>query len=92
MKINKRKKRFMDSITGRAGPDEKMVHTQDADPMTPVPGTLLQLEEPTFEYRSVVLMDTADLNPYGADGWELMSTISRPGDQAVFHFRRKRRG
>ena len=89
MKMNKREKRFMDSITGRAGPDEKMVQARDADPMAPV-GTLLEQGEPTWEYKPVVLQDTANINAYGADGWELVSTIPRPADRAVFHFRRRK--
>ena len=91
MTTNKREKRFMDSITGRAGPDEKMVQARDADPMSPA-GTLLEQREPTWEYKSVVLRDTPDFNAYAADGWELMPMIKpRPGDQAVFYFRRRKR-
>jgi hypothetical protein len=53
-----------------------------------VPGTLLVAEPPKWEYKTVVLPDTADLNRFGAEGWELIGVKERPADQAVFYFRR----
>ncbi len=43
-----------------------------------------------WEYKSILLPRAWNLNPFGAEGWELVSVIAQPGDQAVFYFRRKK--
>jgi hypothetical protein len=65
--------------------DDAMVRDVQ-DPM--VPGTLLVAGPPQWEYKSVLLPRQADLSQYGSEGWELISVIGAPADQAVFYFRR----
>jgi hypothetical protein len=57
------------------------------DAMTPA--SLMTGDRPRWEYKSVLLPDTADLNRFGSEGWELVGVKQRPGDQAVFYFRRR---
>ncbi len=82
----------MDSLKEMPGAtvDDKMLQTGNADPMAPA-STVLDELEPTWEYKSVLLKDTADINAYGADGWNLVAVSPRPGDMAVFQFKRRRR-
>lgn len=66
--------------------DEKQIR-DTPDPM--VPTSLLAAEPPKWEYKSILLNRTADLAPYGSEGWELVSVIPQPADQAIFYFRRQ---
>jgi hypothetical protein len=66
--------------------DRKMVR-EIPDPMAPK-SAVEQLGISPWEYRSVFGPRLADLSPFGADGWELVTVIPQPGDQAVFYFRR----
>lgn len=68
--------------------DRKMIR-ENPDQMTP--GTLLESAPAKWEYKSLLLSRTADLNRMGLEGWELISVIPQPGDQAVFYFRRPKR-
>jgi hypothetical protein len=68
--------------------DDRMVRPAAPDAM--VPGSLVTLEPPVWEYQTVVGPDTMNLNAFAADGWELVSVKSRPADQAVYYFRRRR--
>lgn len=61
---------------------------ENPDPL--MPGSLLVAEEPKWEYRSVLLPRSASLNPLGSEGWELVDTVSYPGDQVMFYFKRRR--
>ena len=74
----------------RKGPDERMIKPEVPDSMA-AQGTLLQADEPEWEYKNLVLADTANLNAYAADGWEPCGMLPRPGDKAVFHLRRRKR-
>lgn len=74
----------------RRGPDERMVKTGIPDPMVPQ-GALLEADEPEWEYKNLILPDTANLNAYASDGWEPCGMLPRPGDKAVFHLRRRKR-
>ena len=65
--------------------DRNMVRTQAEPEQLPA---ILGFTTPTWEYKSLVLPRAADLNQYGADGWELVSTVPAPCDQTVFHFKR----
>jgi hypothetical protein len=38
---------------------------------------------------TVMLPNDADINRFGADGWELVSVIPAPLDRAVFYFRKR---
>ena len=67
--------------------DSKMIRVI-TDPMTP--GTLSAMENPKWEYKSVLLDRRADLNPFGADGWELVSVSGQGADQMMFYFRRRK--
>ncbi len=67
-------------------PRERAFHDAINDPM--IPATLEVAAPPRWEYRSVLLPREADINPYGAEGWELVSVTAQPGDQAVYYFRR----
>ena len=87
---NPREKRFAESIANRRGLDDRMVKTADPDPMGPR-GTLPKADEPEWEYKNLVLADTANLNAYAADGWEPCGMLPRAGDKAVFHLRRRKR-
>ena len=83
--MNKREKRFTDSIGNRAAIDRGMT-AASPDPM--IPATLEAIAPPRWEYKSVLLARQADINSYGAAGWELISVIPQPGDNAMFYFRR----
>ncbi len=87
---NPREKRFAESITSRKGPDERMARAEVPDPMAPR-GVILEASDPDWEYMSVVLSDTANLNVFAAERWEPCGMLPRPGDKAVFHLRRRRR-
>ena len=67
--------------------DNKFIR-ENPDPMAPA--TLLMAEEPKWEYRSVLLPRGTSLNPLGSKGWELVGTVSYPGDQVMFYFKRRR--
>ncbi len=83
--MNRREKRFADPIGNRAGIDRGMT-AASPDPM--IPATLGVTALPTWEYKSALLARQADINPYGAAGWELVSVIPQPGDNAMYYFRR----
>lgn len=68
--------------------DPGMVKNTISDPMAPISGTVLSALPLKYEYSSVLLSRSADINKYGADGWELVSVTAAPGDQAMFYFRR----
>jgi hypothetical protein len=75
-------------MKNKAVVDSKMVREENPDPMEP---RSLQLgNRPRYEYKSVVLARTADLSPYGDEGWELRSTEPAPADQTVYHFIRRK--
>lgn len=42
-----------------------------------------------YQYMTVMLPNDADINRFGADGWELVSVIPAPLDRAVFYFRKR---
>jgi hypothetical protein len=54
------------------------------------PRGLSACEPPRWEYRSLLLPRLADLSQHGAEGWELVSVIAQPADQAAYYFRRKK--
>ncbi len=57
--------------------------------MAPASADLLPVNgRPRWEYRNVHGPRLLDLSKFGEDGWELVSVIPQPGDQAVFYFRR----
>jgi len=58
---------------------------QMPDAMTPKSENL-----PAWEYRSELGPRLLDISSFGAQGWELVSVIPQPADQAVFYFRRKK--
>lgn len=61
-------------------PDEKMFR-DNPDPMAPASvGTALLSANHGWEYRSLHGPRLMDLNPFGAEGWELISVIAQPGD------------
>ena len=62
--------------------DERMVRG--------IPGALLQAGDLKWEYRTVVASRNADLNQYGEQGWELVSAVPQPGDQAAYYFKRRK--
>lgn len=62
--------------------DERMVRE--------APGTLLTSEDPKWEYRTVITARDADLNGYGAEGWELVSALPQPGDRVAYYFKRRK--
>ncbi len=62
--------------------DDKMVKE--------IPGQLLQADDPKWEYRTVLASCNADLNQYGEQGWELISAIPQPADQAAYYFKRRK--
>ncbi len=43
-----------------------------------------------WEFKTVTGSRSMDLNLYGADGWELVSVIAQPGDQAAYYFTRRK--
>jgi hypothetical protein len=46
------------------------------------------LAPPHYEYKSILLARDADLNQFGAEGWELVSTVVQAADRVMFYFRR----
>jgi hypothetical protein len=42
-----------------------------------------------YQYMTVMLPNDADINRFGADGWELVSVIPSTLDMAVFYFRKR---
>ena len=66
--------------------DEKQIRDI---PDAMAPASLLTVKPPKWEYRSLLLSRTADLSSYGREGWELVSVIPQPADQAMFYFRRQ---
>ncbi len=86
---NPRERRFLEAVEKPL--DEKAFRQVAPDPMFPV-SKPAGLERPAWEYRTILGADTADLRAYGAEGWELVAVNGRPGDQALFYFRRPKRG
>ncbi len=83
---NPREKRFLEAVEKPL--DEKAFRQVVPDPMFPV----AQPPRPSWQYRMALGADTADLSAYGAEGWELVAVNPRPGDQALFYFRRPKSG
>jgi hypothetical protein len=46
------------------------------------------LSPPRYEYKSTLLSRDADLNQFGAEGWELVSAVAQAADRMMFYFRR----
>ncbi len=67
--------------------DERMVReVLVPKPALPAPPPLA----PAWEYKTVVGRREADLNSFGADGWELIAAIPQPGDQTAYYFKRRK--
>ena len=43
-----------------------------------------------FEYRTILMSRTAELDQFGEEGWELVEVIQSPADEAVFYFKRRK--
>ncbi len=69
--------------------DDKAFRQAAPDPMFPKEAGA---DRASWEYRTVLASDTAELGAWGAEGWELVAVNPRPGDQALFYFRRPKRG
>ena len=41
-----------------------------------------------WEYLAFIAGERADLNPYGADGWELVSVLTHAFNESTYHFKR----
>lgn len=76
--------------------DRSFIH-QNPDGMAPrstnalpeaIPGVLSTSEPIKWEYQPVLGPRCLDLSNFGAEGWELISVISQPADQAIFYFKR----
>lgn len=66
--------------------DRRMVR-EVFDPLAPE--TTAGGPRPRWQYMSRLLPRTADLDEFGDEGWELVSVIAQPADQAVYYFRRR---
>ncbi len=55
-----------------------------------LPASIGVLQPVKWEYKSLVLERTVDLNDLGLDEWELVTVIPQPGDMAVFYLRRQK--
>ncbi len=86
---NPREKRLLEAIEKPI--DQKAFRQAAPDPMFPA-AKPAEPERPMWEYRAALAPDTADLSAFGAEGWELVAVNPRPGDQALFYFRRPKRG
>ncbi len=73
----------------RKSVDEKMVRDVP-NALRAVPGTLPRTEETNWEYKTILASRSADLNVYGRAGWELVSAIPQPADQAAYYFKRRK--
>ena len=72
----------------RKAVDEKMIREvpdwkHDPDPTPPA-------IVPQWEYMTIVGARNADLNRFGAGGWELVSAIAQPADRAAYYFKRRK--
>jgi hypothetical protein len=43
-----------------------------------------------WEYRTELMHRNAELDQFGEEGWELVSVLQSPADEAVFYFKRKK--
>lgn len=56
----------------------------------PPRGNSQRSERTRWEYRSVLMPRLAELDQFGEEGWELVSVVSSPADEAVFYFKRRK--
>jgi len=52
-----------------------------------VPALLASVDQ-KWEYLVFIAGERADLNPYGADGWELVSVLTHAFNESTYHFKR----
>jgi hypothetical protein len=74
--------------TGEAATQETYdrVAPLSADKM--VPATITPVDQKRWEYLVIIAGERTDLNPYGIDGWELVTVLTHAFNESTYHFKR----